>query len=63
MWVVSEADEDEVSRPASLVDLPAVEREAAGGVLEYSDMDWVIKSDYHGRFVRNQTAVRLQEWK
>lgn len=62
-WVVSGVDRtDEIKRPASLLDLPDVVRQAAGDEVTYSGRDWAIATDYDGRFDRNLTAVRLQEW-
>lgn len=62
-WVVSGLNENEVSRPASLVDLPILISEATSGRIKYSGRDWAIATDYDGRYDRNLTAVRLREWK
>lgn len=61
-WVISGVGTDEISQPASLVEVPAVVNEAADGEIEYDGQDWAVATDYDGRFDRNLTAVRLQEW-
>jgi len=62
-WVVSGLDRTgNVERPASLLDLPEVVEQATADEVTYSGRDWAIATDYDGRFDRNLTAVRLQEW-
>lgn len=52
-----------IQQPISLVELPNLLAQCAGGQLGSPGCDWVIATDYDGRSDRNLTAVRFAEWK